>query len=105
MFGKVKDGLRKAGTTLRDLDYAYAQKVMNSDAPVMVKVTSGVPLFHSFEGIHNATEQAAATGLKAASAASRYALPAGGVTLAGKGLYDLTQMMMGQQTTGTISPE
>ena len=102
---KITERLRKAGEAIRDFDYAYAQKVMNSDAPVVVKVTSGVPLFHSFEGIHNATEQAAATGLKAASAASRYALPAGGVALAGKGLYDLTQMMMGQQTSGTISPE
>jgi hypothetical protein len=36
------------------------------------------------------------------NAAARYALPAGGVTLAGKGLYDLTQMMMDQQSSGTI---
>ena len=40
-----------------------------------------------------------------ANVASRYALPAGGVTLAGKGLYDLTQMMMDQQTSGTLEPQ
>lgn len=34
--------------------------------------------------------RAVGTGVFAANLASRYLLPAGGITLAGKGLYDLT---------------
>jgi len=48
-------------------------------------------------------------GVPAASFMAKYALPAGGVTLAGKGLIDIGTMlatpgMDEQQTSGTISP-
>ena len=99
MFGKVKDGLRKAGSSLREFDDAYAAKVREGASP-FVQLTSGFPITYAPGG--TATEKAAAYGMMGVNAAARYALPAGGVTLAGKGLYDLTQMMMGQQTSGTI---
>ena len=109
MFKKVREGIwntaRKAGESIRDFDTAYAQKIQDGDAHAVVKLTAGVPLFHPYEGIKGPVEQMAATGLKASSAAARYALPAAGVTLAGKGLYDLTQMMLDQQTSGTLDPQ
>lgn len=44
------------------------------------------------------------SGLIATNAAARYALPAGGVTLAGVGLYEIGQALLGtnQQTEGTV---
>lgn len=102
MLGKVKDKLRKAGSSLREFDDAYAAKVAEGAHP-LVQMTSGFPITYAPSG--TAAEKAAAYGMLGVNAAARYALPAGGVTLAGKGLYDLTQMMMNQQSSGTISPE
>ena len=102
MFGKVKDGLRTAGASLREFDNAYAARVSDGAHP-LVQMTSGFPITYAPAG--TAAEKAAAYGMLGVNAAARYALPAGGVTLAGKGLYDLTQMMMNQQSSGTIDPQ
>ena len=98
LFVKVKDKLRKAGSSLREFDDAYAAKVAEGAHP-LVQMTSD-----SQSRMHRPAQQRRRqphTGCWV-NAAARYALPAGGVTLAGKGLYDLTQMMMDQQSSGTI---
>ena len=54
---------------------------------------------------HQAIEGTMAVGVMGANFASRYALPAGGVTLAGKALYDLTTSFGGaadQQEPGQL---
>ena len=45
-------------------------------------------------------------GVKAAAAGLRYGVPAAGVTLAGKGIIDLTGMFIqeNEQTSGTLMP-
>ena len=119
------DQLRKAGRALQSFDTAYADKI---EAGVMKNLesmpgprgvlegfrgmTSAVPLDQIYvdQGASNAQERAMSiamnTGVFAANAASRYALPAGGVTLAGKALYDLTTQFGGiadQQEQGQLS--
>ena len=44
--------------------------------------------------------------MKAVGATARYGVPLGGITLAGKGLYDLTGMFIqeNEQTGGTLMP-
>jgi len=102
------DGLRKAGMFLGDIDEQYANKIeagamKNMERGGILEITegirgftSGVPLrdtWHGFSKTENRKEvmQQAAMDLSVmgANVASRYALPAGGVTLAGKGLMDI----------------
>ena len=109
------DGLRKAGKFLGDIDERYANKIEAGAMKNMEKggileltegirgFTSGVPLrdtWHGFSKTENRKEvmQQAAMDLSVmgANVASRYALPAGGVTLAGKGLLDLTAQFGGK---------
>ena len=97
------EGLRKAGGAIRSFDDAYAAKAAEVTDNPFVKMTSGFPVTYAPEGTMK--EKAVGYGILGANAAARYALPAGGVTLAGKGLYDLTQMMMDQQTSGTLEPQ
>ena len=100
--------LRKAGQALGDMDKAYTDAVRK--VPAFNNIGAGVPLNeltkYPYE-TDNWKERRmidAMTGVVAtANVASRYALPAGGLTLAGKGLYDLTVGM--QQTDGTIMPQ
>ena len=98
----AKGQVEELGRDIRKFDDAYAAKVAEGAHP-LVQMTSGFPITYAPEG--TAAEKAAAYGMLGVNAAARYALPAGGVTLAGKGLYDLTQTMMSQQTSGTIDPE
>ena len=100
--------LRKAGRALGDMDKAYTDAVRK--VPAFNNPGYGVPLNEMF--IHpNQGEgwkerrivDAMAAGVLTANVASRYALPTGGLTLAGKGLYDLTVGL--QQTDATIMPQ
>jgi hypothetical protein len=52
---------------------------------------------------HQAVEYGLGAGILATNLGYRYGLPAAGVTLAGKGLYDLTAGM-NEQTSGTLMP-
>ena len=99
----AKGQVEELGRDIRKFDDAYAAKVGDLTDNPFVKMTSGFPVTYAPAGTMQ--EKAVGYGILGANAAARYALPAGGVTLAGKGLYDLTQMMMGQQTSGTIDPE
>ena len=105
---RVKKGLRKAGDKLKalgnkalDADQAYAKKIGSTiskakDAPFR-HITTAVPprdLDPRKGTADSQVEKVMLAGMDAAvgtaNIATRYALPAGGVTLAGKGLYDLT---------------
>ena len=100
-------GIKFAGDRLRDLDTAYADAVYNPEKPFRA-MTSGIPL-SEFNGRYTtANDYEAAGGIGprtqgdarnaaisdavylTANVASRYVLPAGGVTLAGKALHDLS---------------
>tara|TARA_R110002012_G_scaffold50126_2_gene129832 strand:- start:3382 stop:3789 length:408 start_codon:yes stop_codon:yes gene_type:complete len=110
----IMDGLRKAGTAFLDMDERYA-KAFEDGLPTNPNVVQGfggmgrsIPLRdhkgyfpvgsdYEFKGGHGPKEpghyrreRIADNVILAANIASRYLLPAGGVTLAGKGLYDLT---------------
>ena len=100
------------GNKARQMDDAYAQKVAdmylpdNMDAEgagaaargIGAAFLGGVPL--SSMGESPATNVAAITG-----AMSRYAAPAAGISLAGKGLMDLAVMLdPNEQTSGTLMP-
>ena len=100
--------LRKAGQALGDMDKSYTDAVRK--VPAFNNPMSGVPLNEMYkypnEGENwkeRAIVDAMTVGFIGTNVASRYALPAGGLTLAGKGLYDLTAGM--QQTDGTIMPQ
>ena len=60
MLGKVKDKLRKAGSSLREFDDAYAAKVAEGAHP-LVQMTSGFPITYAPSG--TAAEKAAAYGM------------------------------------------
>ena len=94
--------LRKAGRALSNFDDKYADAAWNEDVPELFQVGHVVSLGMPGPTGHNVGDAA----IKAANFASRYALPAGGVTLAGKGLYDLTGMFIqeNEQTSGTLMP-
>ena len=97
----VMDNLRKAGTAFLDMDERYANavadKLLSNVSPNIVLgsiqgyggMGSSIPL-RQMNPLTSDNRLVDGTYL-AANLASRYALPAGGVTLAGKGLYDLTQ--------------
>jgi len=91
--------LRKAGQALADMDRAYANKVASHIDPQkqpLAEMGSAVPLADVFapgqadSQAEKVLLAAMDAGVLTANVASRYALPAGGITLAGKGLYDLT---------------
>ena len=114
----MRELLRKAGTAIRNFDDAYADKVRTgmADKPggVLAGIVGGMPITHgvapspteelamSFAKSnngpaskgqiqrHQAIEMGVGGAVLAANAGVRYGLPAAGVTLAGKGLYDLT---------------
>ena len=110
MRNTMMNALRKAGTALNEFDKAYAYKlqegVKNTSIPLYMRAAPleqfNKPVFpmsayESVGGIGPRTVQEAQIGgivdkvLLGTNIASRYALPAGGITLAGKGLFDLTQ--------------
>lgn len=93
----IMDGLRKAGTAFLDMDERYA-KAIEDRLPSNPNVVQGFGGFGSAIPIREMNPFAAESrkdmlidsAVLGANVASRYLLPAGGVTLAGKGLYDLT---------------
>ncbi len=92
--------LRKAGQALRSIDDDYSRRInaMYKDAHPAVQVAGamvggGHPSLRKGDGsdIKNATARAVYEyGMPAVAAVPKYVLPAAGVTLAGKALYDLT---------------
>jgi hypothetical protein len=106
---KIGNAFRKAGQSIDNFDKAYAAKFeRDAKGPIdgIGMYGRAVPLSESYsaigmseyeakggEGPRTRGEQragrAVGTGVFAANLASRYLLPAGGLTLAGKGLYDL----------------
>lgn len=109
----VRDGLRKAGTAINDFDKAYAGKIeenvrssmdntggLNDTLQGFRGTTSAVPLQDAFfapddPSLNSIQNVAANAAVGTANVASRYLLPAGGVTLAGAALYDLTNQFGG----------
>ncbi len=88
------DGLRKAGKFLGDIDQSYTEKVR--EVPMFDNMGSNVSFRETYQYPNqgeNRTERAIVeaftAGVAATNIASKYALPAGGVTLAGKGLLDM----------------
>ena len=93
----MMDGLRKAGNAFLDMDERYA-KALEDRLPSNPNVVQGFGGFGRAVPIREMNPFAAESrndmlidsAVLGANVASRYLLPAGGVTLAGKGLYDLT---------------
>ena len=104
--------LRKAGKTLLDLDEAYARKLVPDQAKQPVAaMTRGSSIRDFMESenfgdsqVEKLVNSAALGGLATANIASRYALPAGGVTLAGAALVELAGQI-GEQTQQTVMPQ
>ena len=91
----IMDNLRKAGTAFLDMDerYANALEAKLPTSPNVVQGFGGMGRAIPVREMNPLTsdDRLVDSAFLAANLASRYALPAGGVTLAGKGLYDLTQ--------------
>lgn len=113
------DRLRKAGKAIREFDADYANKVAQlyagesghpKGAAALGSMLGGSPIGERYpSGATTRGEKllvgAADLGIDATNFAARYALPVGGVTLAGKALYDLAmQFGQGEQTSGTLMP-
>lgn len=109
------EALRRAGRALLDFDRAYAGKIAEGTKArpqddAFAYMTRAVPVeeFYRYpvEG-SGPVEKALAEGMRTSAAvgnlAARYALPAGGVTLAGAALVELAEAI-GQQTSSTIAP-
>ena len=111
--------LRKAGNFIADLDERYSDKIaaMYEGANDGVKflgqaVGGGMPSFRGpavSEG-NSALEKTLSYALPAVNTVPKYVLPAVGVKLAGKALFDMGVMIgesvaANQQTTGTISDD
>jgi len=100
--------LRKAGEALAQFDERYANRAAKdmggiTEHPVRVML-GGTPLNQmsverADSQIENVLAHAALAGAGASNVAYRYGLPAAGVTLAGKGLYDLATEYGGQADT------
>lgn len=100
----MREALRKAGEAIKGFDQAYSDKILNMydqlpDKGIGSAVKSAGMMFGgavpSFERADvNSASKAAATAasyaLPAMSAVSKYVAPAAGITLAGKGILDLT---------------
>ena len=99
------DLLGKGGRRFNEFDRAYAAKVApNPNTDPVGYATRGVPLSEILGGTDMYDSQVeyllgklAEGGAMASNIGSRYALPAGGVTLAGKGLYDVIGMLQGEE--------
>ena len=104
----MREQLRKAGRALLDADAAYANKLYSEKMPEGMQIGHAMPIEQAASYVQlppNPTEEqpilgtiarhGANAGLVAANVAARYALPAGGVTLAGAGLIDLASKFGG----------
>ena len=98
-------GLRTAGRALSDFDTAYARKVRKDGGTMLnalpIKNAIGYTPTAGKDLIESLVEPMIVAGIAGTNIGYRYGLPAAGLTLAGKALYDLTQSY---QTSGTISP-
>ena len=96
----LRIGAKKTARAASKLDTKYADAVdkgTNKGDNGMAYLTRGLPLKEVYKNPLQAdspTErvvgEAMSAGVMAANVGSRYALPAGGITLAGKGLLDMT---------------
>lgn len=107
-----REQLRKAGEALANLDRRYADAIMdryadpNDPNPDLIKgligmYAGGMPI--SLGYTPSPGNAGPVRNAQISSAIARYAMPAAGVTLAGKGLYDIA-LALSQQTDGTVSP-
>ena len=107
--------LRKAGHFLADLDEKYSDKIaaMYEGANPAVQMTAqlvggAMPSFRGKAEIGDSRlERALEYALPAVNTVPKYVLPAVGVTLAGKALFDMGVALgeqAKQQTEGTILP-
>ena len=94
---RLLNNIRKAGQRLLDLDERYASLVEKHmggvhNHPIRVML-GGTPLKGPYENDNTGAAKHLANamigGAVATNVGYRYGLPAAGVTLAGKGLYDL----------------
>jgi hypothetical protein len=111
----VSNLLRKAGQGIMDFDRMYAERAARDmkayDTPMggIRGMLGGNAIGDIAKGFDSDSlgerlvGYGMQTGMIATNAGYRYGLPAAGITLAGKGLYDLT-MGMNQQTQGTLNP-
>jgi len=101
----MREQLRKAGQYLLDKDRQYAEAVgkhIDPNKQPIAEMTRAVPIGDIFRNPMQAdsqVEKLMGVGMDAAvlsaNVASRYALPAGGVTLAGAAIIDLTAQFGG----------
>ena len=111
--------LRMAGKKLQDIDDKYSDKIAamyeganEGVAFLGTAIGGGMPSFRGpaiSEGGNSALEKTLAYALPAINTVPKYVLPAVGVTLAGKALFDMGVMIgdtvaANQQTDGTIRP-
>mgnify|MGYP003679964026 CR=1 FL=1 len=85
--------LRKAGQALRTFDDNYADSLWNEDAPELFQIGHILSLGNIGEQTSFLNNKTATAALAGANFASRYALPAGGATLAGLGIANLGNSM------------
>lgn len=102
-------GLRFAAEKLNKFDTAYAERAAKDmggahDNPLSVMLGGSPVSSVDIQGestLEKAVAVAAQAGIQGTNIGYRYGLPAAGVTLAGKGLFDLTQAM-GNTTQGEL---
>jgi hypothetical protein len=113
--------LRKAGKAFLDFDESFADALYADDRKQAYQIGHTLPIKYASQLVDDRNPRtgeidntawgktargAIGAGLIGANIASRYALPAGGITLAGKGLIDLTGMLVGpnEQTDSAVMP-
>lgn len=110
MYGR--DLLRKAGQKIQAFDEAYGDRFSKAiveplderfrgNPLILPAVLASEPAFRKYSEADYEVPKIAAYGVPAVAATARYVVPAAGVGLAAKGIYDLTQSL-NQQTSGTI---
>ena len=104
--------IRKAGQALRAMDDAYSAKIAQMYEGSNPAVQAGAYMVGGAhpslrkaqpEGAEGPVKALLEYGIPAVNAVPKYVLPAAGVTLAGKGLLDMADMI-GQQTSSTLEP-
>lgn len=108
---QVMAAMGTTGRVFGDLDARYADAVLDrtvKDGDVFGGMSRGMSLDNTYRGTMDSYNMANTAGQKAivlgtgagamgANIASRYMLPAGGVTLAGKGLIDIINALGGSE--------
>jgi len=105
----MRNLLRKAGQGLSNLDTQYANALINDRIPDPMDRGHTMAISEAMKSGYEGNAVLSGLikgGLVTSNVAARYALPLGGMTLAGKGLMDLTGMFVGEneQTSSTIMP-